>query len=125
MEEMEIWDEPMLCGSGVVFRLVAVWHGGCALAGKRGGYGGILVRGGRDVIPGIVGPDVVVVGQEPGLAGKRGWSGRNWRARAGTFLEPKGFTEERVMVMCGCGQVGRAGQGIASALARLLDRKSV
>ena len=63
------WNGPMFCGSGVVFRLVVIWYGGRTLASKRSGYGRILVRGGRDVIPGVLRPDIVVLSQEPGLMG--------------------------------------------------------
>jgi hypothetical protein len=59
----------MFCRFGVIFMLVAIWHGGCTLAGKRGDYGSILVRGGWDMIPSVLGPDIVVLGEEPGLMG--------------------------------------------------------
>jgi hypothetical protein len=55
---------------GVVSMLVAIWHGGCTLASKRGGYGGVLVRWGWDMIPGVLGPDIVFLGEEPGFVGK-------------------------------------------------------
>jgi hypothetical protein len=47
--------------------LVAIWHGGCMLAGKRIRYGRVLVCGRWDVIPGVLGPDISIVGEEPGL----------------------------------------------------------
>jgi hypothetical protein len=60
----------VFCGLGVVSILVAIWHGSCTLAGKRGGYGGVLVCWGWDMIPGVLGPDIVVLCEEPAFMGK-------------------------------------------------------
>ena len=86
----EIGNGPMFCGSGVVFGLVVIWYGGRTLASKRSGYSRILVRGRWDVIPGVLRPDIIVLGQEPVLMkGKTTCEGVIFTDTAGTFLEPK------------------------------------
>ena len=77
----------MFCGFGVEFMLVGIWHGGCTLAGKRCSYRSILVCGWRDMIPGVLSPYIVVLGEEPGSRGKTRCILRD---DGDTFLEPKG-----------------------------------
>lgn len=50
----------------VVFGLVIIWHRSSTLPGEGGSYGRILVHGGWDMIPCVLGPDVGVLGKEPG-----------------------------------------------------------
>jgi hypothetical protein len=62
------WNEPMFRRFSIVFLLVIIWHRGSTLSGERGSYGRILVHGGWDMIPCILGPDIGVLGKESGLA---------------------------------------------------------
>jgi hypothetical protein len=59
----------MSCRFSIVFMLVIIWHRGSTLSGKRGRYGRILVHGGWDMIPCVLGPDIDVLGKKPELAG--------------------------------------------------------
>jgi hypothetical protein len=60
------WNAPVLRRLGVVLGLVIIWHRSSTLPGEGGSYGRILVHGGWDMIPCVLGPDVGVLGKEPG-----------------------------------------------------------
>jgi hypothetical protein len=59
--------EPMFCGFCVVLVLVGVWYWSSSLTSQGGFYGGMLVRGTRDVIPSILRPDIGALCEEPVL----------------------------------------------------------
>ena len=82
--------------------LVMVGDGCGALAGEGGGDEVVLVVGGRDVVPRVLGPDVGIVGEQPagGRASGRAVSagdreeerrgGRTWSQREGRVQRGRG-----------------------------------
>ena len=60
----------MLGRLGVVFILIIIWHRGSTLSGEGGSYGCVLVHGGWDMIPCVLGPDIGALCEKSGETSK-------------------------------------------------------
>ncbi len=85
----------MLGRLGIIFMLVAIWHGGRTLSSEGGRYSRILIGRWGDMIPCVLRPDIGVLGEESRITSKL-WNTGMRPQRGRTFLEPKGGLDELI-----------------------------